>query len=91
MRYSVLVQAIFIFGFRVPLFINAESTHQGKWSILFIHTLVLSAVYCYILFVHYSKWRDKLPREFKPFFYIKPFLLISFRFPYLFADTPLDP
>ncbi|EYU23553.1 hypothetical protein ABFS82_04G149600 [Erythranthe guttata] len=64
---DILVQAIFIFGFGVPLFINAESRHWGKWSVLFIHTLVLTVVYCYILFFHYSKWRDKLPP--RPSFY----------------------
>ncbi|KAL8547139.1 hypothetical protein ACS0TY_006741 [Phlomoides rotata] len=60
---DILIQAIFIFGFGVPLFINADASHWGKWSVLFVHTLALTAVYCYILFVHYSKWRDKLPRE----------------------------
>ncbi|XP_020547057.1 transmembrane protein adipocyte-associated 1 homolog [Sesamum indicum] len=60
-------QAIFIFGFGVPLFISADASHWGKWGVLFVHTLVLTAVYCYILFVHYSKWRDKLPP--RPSFY----------------------
>ncbi|KAL6549336.1 hypothetical protein OROHE_008453 [Orobanche hederae] len=64
---DLLVQAIFIFGFGVPLFITTDATHWGKWSVLFIHTLVLASVYCYILFVHYSKWRDKLPP--RPSFY----------------------
>lgn len=60
---SFLVQGLFIFGFGVPLFIAADATHWGKWTVLFGHALVLSSIYCYILFVHYSKWRDKLPRE----------------------------
>ncbi|KAK4479933.1 hypothetical protein RD792_012985 [Penstemon davidsonii] len=65
---DILLQVIFIFGFGVPLFINANArTHWGKWSVLFAHTLVLSAVYSYILFVHYSKWKDKLPP--RPSFY----------------------
>ncbi|KAL2254071.1 UNVERIFIED_CONTAM: Protein CANDIDATE G-PROTEIN COUPLED RECEPTOR 2 [Sesamum indicum] len=64
---DILVQAIFIFGFGVPLFISADASHWGKWGVLFVHTLVLTAVYCYILFVHYSKWRDKLPP--RPSFY----------------------
>ncbi|KAL0357443.1 UNVERIFIED_CONTAM: Chaperone protein ClpB1 [Sesamum calycinum] len=64
---DVLVQAIFIFGFGLPLFISADASHWGKWGVLFVHTLVLTAVYCYILFVHYSKWRDKLPP--RPSFY----------------------
>ncbi|KAG8388730.1 hypothetical protein BUALT_Bualt02G0155700 [Buddleja alternifolia] len=52
---DILVQAIFIFGFGVPLFINVNATHWGKWSVLFAHALVLTAVYSYILFVHYSR------------------------------------
>ncbi|KAH6781640.1 hypothetical protein C2S53_020132 [Perilla frutescens var. hirtella] len=64
---DMLIQAIFIFGIGVPLFTNADDAHWGKWTLLFVHTLVLTAVYCYILFVHYSKWRDKLPP--RPSFY----------------------
>ncbi|CAA0826606.1 Protein of unknown function- transmembrane-40 [Striga hermonthica] len=65
---DLLVQAIFIFGFGVPIFINSDAaTHWGKWSIVFFHILVLASVYCYILFVHYSKWKDKLPP--RPSFY----------------------
>ncbi|GER53098.1 hypothetical protein STAS_30585 [Striga asiatica] len=64
---DLLVQAIFIFGFGVSLFINSDATQWGKWSVLFFHLLVLASVYCYILFVHYSKWRDKLPP--RPSFY----------------------
>ncbi|XP_051152619.1 protein CANDIDATE G-PROTEIN COUPLED RECEPTOR 2-like [Andrographis paniculata] len=64
---DILVQAILIFGFGVPLLISANGAQWGKWSILFMHALVLTSVYCYILFVHYSKWRDKLPP--RPSFY----------------------
>ncbi|KAI3454726.1 hypothetical protein Pfo_011389 [Paulownia fortunei] len=64
---DILIQSIFTFGFGVPLFIKADATHWGKWSLLFAHTLVLTAVYSYILFVHYSKWKDKLPP--RPSFY----------------------
>ncbi|KAK4437009.1 protein CANDIDATE G-PROTEIN COUPLED RECEPTOR 2 [Sesamum alatum] len=64
---DMLIQSIFAFGFGVPLFINTNATHWGKWSVLFAHTLVLTAVCSYILFVHYSKWKDKLPP--RPSFY----------------------
>ncbi|GFZ17017.1 protein of unknown function, transmembrane-40 [Actinidia rufa] len=54
--------AIFVFGFGVPLFIDSnETTHGMKWGLWTIHKLLLAAVYGFILFVHYSKWRDKLP------------------------------
>ncbi|PIN03104.1 hypothetical protein CDL12_24375 [Handroanthus impetiginosus] len=59
--------SIFTFGFGVPLYTNADAAHWGKWSVLFVHTLVLTAVYSYTLFVHNSKWKDKLPP--RPLFY----------------------
>lgn len=31
---------------------------------LLLYKLLLTAVYGYVLFVHYSKWRAKLPRKF---------------------------
>ncbi|XP_073123961.1 protein CANDIDATE G-PROTEIN COUPLED RECEPTOR 2-like [Henckelia pumila] len=64
---DILIQAIVVFGFEVPLFISADASHWGKWSVLFVHTLMLTAVYTYILFVHYSKWKDRLPP--RPSFY----------------------
>uniref|UniRef100_A0A2P2KYJ2 Uncharacterized protein MANES_14G085000 n=1 Tax=Rhizophora mucronata TaxID=61149 RepID=A0A2P2KYJ2_RHIMU len=38
-----------------------------KWGLWIIHKLLLTAVYGYVLFVHFSKWREKLPP--KPAFY----------------------
>lgn len=35
-----------------------------KWGLWIMHKLLLTAVYGYILFVHFSKWREKLPREY---------------------------
>ncbi|KAL6992176.1 Cullin-associated NEDD8-dissociated protein 2 [Sarracenia purpurea var. burkii] len=59
---DMLLKAIFVFGFGVPLFIdNDETTHRMKWGLWTIHKLLLAVVYGFILFVHYSKWRDKLP------------------------------
>lgn len=89
-------QAIFIFGFGVPLFINADATHWGKWSVLFVHTLALTAVYCYILFVHYSKWRDKLPREWYFLFlwywdFLTSILIIFLNNPSLLMDPKMFP
>lgn len=56
-------QVIFMFGFGVPLFHDVEIAHRGKWGVWFTHKLLLAAAYGYILFVHFSKWRDKLPRK----------------------------
>ncbi|KAL9682806.1 hypothetical protein QQ045_014615 [Rhodiola kirilowii] len=59
---DTLFKALCVFAFNVPLFMNIEdSSHKGKWILLAIHELVLASVYGYIAFVHYSKWREKLP------------------------------
>lgn len=58
-------QVIYVFGFGVPLFIDgAGSSNKVKWGLWIMHKLLLTAVYAFILFVHFSKWRDKLPREY---------------------------
>lgn len=61
--FGDLVQAIYVFGFGVPLFIDVEVTHRVKWSLWSIHKMVLTAAYAFILFVRFSKWREELPRE----------------------------
>ncbi|EOY22050.1 Transmembrane protein adipocyte-associated 1 isoform 1 [Theobroma cacao] len=61
-------KAIFIFGFGVPLFFDVVgSTHQMKWGLWIIQKLLLTTVYGFILFVPFSKWREKLPP--RPAFY----------------------
>ncbi|CAH9092744.1 unnamed protein product [Cuscuta europaea] len=62
-----LLKAILIFGFRIPLFADVESANRLKWAIWFTYRLLLTAAYGYILFVHFSKWRDNLPP--RPAFY----------------------
>ncbi|XAR63794.1 hypothetical protein NMG60_11023880 [Bertholletia excelsa] len=65
---DILLKAIFVFGYGTPLFFENDKTTNGmKWGLWIIHKLLLTAVYGYILFVHYSKWRDKLPP--RPSFY----------------------
>lgn len=64
---DILLKAIFVFGFHVPLFMDGETTHSGKWGMWTFDGLLLTCTYGYILFVHYSKWRDKLPP--RPAFY----------------------
>ncbi|KAL3366649.1 hypothetical protein AABB24_011380 [Solanum stoloniferum] len=58
---DLLLKAIFIFGFGVPLFLDMEIADRGKWGVWCTNKLLLTAAYGYILFVHFSKWRDKLP------------------------------
>ncbi|XP_059443387.1 protein CANDIDATE G-PROTEIN COUPLED RECEPTOR 2-like [Corylus avellana] len=65
---DMLLKVIYVFGFGVPLFIDgAGSSNKVKWGLWIIHKLLLTAVYAFILFVHFSKWRDKLPP--RPAFY----------------------
>ncbi|KAM7480088.1 hypothetical protein LguiA_028301 [Lonicera macranthoides] len=71
---DMLLKSIFVFGFGVPLFIAGETRNQWKWGLWTILKLLLTGVYGFILFVHYSKWRDKLPL--RPTFY--KYILVMF-------------
>ncbi|KAE8673518.1 Transmembrane protein adipocyte-associated 1 isoform 2 [Hibiscus syriacus] len=65
---DMLLKAIYIFGFGVLLFFDdVGGTHRMKWGLWIIQKLLLTAVYGYILFVHFSKWKQKLPP--RPAFY----------------------
>ncbi|OWM90376.1 protein CANDIDATE G-PROTEIN COUPLED RECEPTOR 2-like [Punica granatum] len=64
---DVLLKAIYVFGFGTPLFTDVGTTHRVKWSLWSIHKVVLTAVYAFILFVRFSKWREELPP--RPAFY----------------------
>lgn len=64
---DMLLKVIYVFGFGFPLFIDVDSAHRMKWGFWIIHELLLTAVYGFILFVHFSKWREKLPS--RPAFY----------------------
>ncbi|KAM1036136.1 hypothetical protein ACFX13_039928 [Malus domestica] len=65
---DILLKVIYVFGFGVPLFtVGIGSTYGVKWGLWLIHKLLLTAVYGFILFVHFSKWREKLPP--RPAFY----------------------
>ncbi|XP_022924104.1 uncharacterized protein LOC111431639 isoform X1 [Cucurbita moschata] len=64
---DVLLKVVYVFGFGIPLFIRVGSSHWAKWGVWTIHKLLPTAAYGFILFVHFSKWRDKLPP--RPSFY----------------------
>ncbi|XP_015079123.1 transmembrane protein adipocyte-associated 1 homolog isoform X1 [Solanum pennellii] len=64
---DLLLKAIYIFGLGIPLFLDMEIADRGKWRVWSTNKLLLTAAYGYILFVHFSKWRDKLPP--RPAFY----------------------
>lgn len=65
---DALLKAVYIFGFGIPMFDDGHNTtHSVKWGLWVIHRLLLTAVYGYILFIHYSKWKERLPP--RPTFY----------------------
>ncbi|CAI0431693.1 unnamed protein product [Linum tenue] len=63
-----VLQAIYVFGFGVPLFVEGlESTQRMKWGMWIIHQLLIFGAYGFVLFVHFSGGKDKLPP--RPAFY----------------------
>ncbi|XP_044480416.1 protein CANDIDATE G-PROTEIN COUPLED RECEPTOR 2-like [Mangifera indica] len=72
---DILLKAIYLFGFGVPLFIDSyDHPHHLKWGLWVVHRLVLTAVYGLILFMYHSKWRERLPA--RPAFY--KYIMIMF-------------
>uniref|UniRef100_A0A5B6YGS9 Putative transmembrane protein adipocyte-associated 1 n=1 Tax=Davidia involucrata TaxID=16924 RepID=A0A5B6YGS9_DAVIN len=66
--FDILLKAIYLFGFGIPLFIyNQDDTHRIKWGLWVVHKLLLTAVYGFILFIYHSRWRERLPA--RPAFY----------------------
>ncbi|XP_027332883.1 transmembrane protein adipocyte-associated 1 homolog [Abrus precatorius] len=81
---DTLLKAIHIFGFGVPLFNSiVGSTNIIKWCLWVVHKLLLAAAYGFILFVHFSKWREKLPP--RPAFYNYVAIMFIFSVITLFA------
>ncbi|KAG6751683.1 hypothetical protein POTOM_043882 [Populus tomentosa] len=65
---DLLLKALYLFGFGIPLFIDSsEHSNHMKWSLWAIHRLVLTAIYGLILFMYHSRWRERLPA--RPAFY----------------------
>ncbi|CAM0876308.1 unnamed protein product [Alopecurus aequalis] len=64
---DVLLKTIYVFGFGVPLFIDADQGTGGKWGLWILHKLVITGVYGVIVFMYHSRWRDRLPA--KPAYY----------------------
>lgn len=59
------LQAIYLFGFGVPLFIdNNEHIQKFKWGLWVIHKLLLAGIYGMIFFMYNSKWRERLPGKY---------------------------
>ncbi|EFJ08036.1 hypothetical protein SELMODRAFT_185742 [Selaginella moellendorffii] len=65
---DALIKAILIFRFGIPLFVaGSDAGDWSKWSFWFLHSLVFSGVYFFILVLPFTRWRDHLPA--RPAFY----------------------
>ncbi|KAJ4960747.1 hypothetical protein NE237_020657 [Protea cynaroides] len=81
---DILLKAIYVFGFEIPLFIDSEDTTQKvKWGLWVVHKLLLTTIYGFILFMYHSKWRERLPA--RPAFYNYIFVMFSLNVAALFA------
>ncbi|KAM0840391.1 hypothetical protein ACQ4PT_059695 [Festuca glaucescens] len=59
----LILQNIYVFGFGVPLFIDAGQGTGGKWGLWILHKLVLTGIYGVIILMYHSSWRDRLPGD----------------------------
>ncbi|XP_057961034.1 protein CANDIDATE G-PROTEIN COUPLED RECEPTOR 2 [Malania oleifera] len=81
---DILLKAVYLFGFGVPLFIDDdESPHRVKWGLWVVHRLVLTAIYGFILFMYHSRWKERLPA--RPSFYNYIIIIFSLNALALFA------
>ncbi|KHN04037.1 Transmembrane protein adipocyte-associated 1 [Glycine soja] len=61
---DILLKAIYLFVFGIPLFVDSnDHTHHGKWNLWVVHKLLLTAVYGFIMFIYHSGWKETLPAK----------------------------
>ncbi|KAL0558401.1 hypothetical protein IC582_002965 [Cucumis melo] len=81
---DLVLKAIYLFGFGVPLFVlSDDSTHGTKWNLWVLHRLLITAAYGFILFMYHSSHREKLPA--RPAFYRYVVIMASLNALALFA------
>ncbi|KAK6915499.1 Transmembrane protein TPRA1/CAND2/CAND8 [Dillenia turbinata] len=81
---DMLLKAIYLFGFGIPLFIEIdEHTHRVKWGLWVVHRLLLTGIYGFILIMYHSRWRERLPG--RPAFYKYVIVMFSLNALSLFA------
>ncbi|KAJ4760095.1 Transmembrane protein adipocyte-associated 1 [Rhynchospora pubera] len=73
---DLLLKVIYVFGFGLPLFIDSSHS-RVKWGLWTVHKLLLTSVYGFILFMHHSKWRERLPARPAFYNYICAMLLLN--------------
>lgn len=82
--FDILLKAIYLFAFGIPLFIDTDySTPHLKWNLWVIHKVLLTVVYGVILFMYHSRWRERLPA--RPAFYKYVTVMFIFNAIALFA------
>lgn len=74
---DLLLKAVYIYGFGIPFFIDDHETNGMKWGLWIVHRLLLCAIYGIILFMHHSKWRERLPARPAFYNYISAMLVLN--------------
>uniref|UniRef100_A0A1D1XY38 Transmembrane protein adipocyte-associated 1 n=1 Tax=Anthurium amnicola TaxID=1678845 RepID=A0A1D1XY38_9ARAE len=78
---DLFLKVLYVFGFGVPLFIDNSNMSNRvktvKWGLWIVHKLLLAAVYGIILFMHHTKWKERLPARPVFYTYISAMLLLN--------------
>ncbi|RDX62799.1 Transmembrane protein adipocyte-associated 1, partial [Mucuna pruriens] len=75
---DILLKAIYIFVFGIPLFVDSnEHTPHVKWNLWVVHKLLLTAVYGFTMFVYHSGWRETLPAKIAFYKYVAIMFILN--------------
>ncbi|KAK7277875.1 hypothetical protein RJT34_22894 [Clitoria ternatea] len=76
--FDILLKAIYLFAFGIPIFINSDyPTPHTKWNLWVVHRLLLTLVYGFILFMYHSRWRERLPARPAYYKYVTIMLILN--------------
>lgn len=75
---DILLKAMYLFVFGIPLFVDTnEHTHHVKWNLWVVHRLLLTAVYGFIMLMYHSGWRETLPAKFAFYKYVAIMFILN--------------
>lgn len=75
---DILLKAIYVFVFGIPLFVDSnEHTHHVKWNLWVVHKLLLTAVYGFVMFMYHSGWRETLPAKIAFYKYVAVMFILN--------------
>eukprot|EP00191_Tetraselmis_sp_GSL018_P001508 CAMPEP_0177602218 /NCGR_PEP_ID=MMETSP0419_2-20121207/14736_1 /TAXON_ID=582737 /ORGANISM="Tetraselmis sp., Strain GSL018" /LENGTH=261 /DNA_ID=CAMNT_0019095657 /DNA_START=473 /DNA_END=1258 /DNA_ORIENTATION=+ len=84
---DLLIKSVLIFGAHVPLFLFGTDAQGewsvevdmrwGKWGFWLLHSLCFLIVYCGILVLPYTKWRDCLPAKLSFYRYVAVLAMLN--------------